>query len=387
MRFIKFFVISLCFLLTSCSSTVIKDTTEDSVDNNDNKDDNNNSNVESEEPSLCSDLSKDEVIKGEKRDDISCIFSFVLNETKEEIPSVDSKFYEASFGVNDDNNITFAYIKCFDVREALVKSIYEKSLKENGFLISSAYSLGYKEVSKTTDLYIQYGLIEEEDQKHFDLLVYEVVSRVETFPKDTIKYYLGVDVSPLEAESYGITQDFVGTNYSIRLLINCYNTNQQNFNSYLDLLREENYILEESNDLYYATSNDLLTKIVLYMYDDKTVQMSISSSYPYSYELAILGFSLPKFTNKYSSISYSFVYDKNDNEILAIYYEGIKSDDLYEYGALLEEVGFANSNLETSEGQYTITTSEYIYNKDNSEHKVSLMYCLELNEICVAILY
>ena len=75
-----------------------------------------------------------------------------------------------------------------------------------------------------------------------------------------------------------------------------------------------------------------LTKIVLYMYDDKTVQMSITSSYPYSYELAILGFSLPKFTNKYSSISYSFVYDKNDNEILAIYYEGIKSDDLYEYG-------------------------------------------------------
>ena len=60
---------------------------------------------------------------------------------------------------------------------------------------------------------------------------------------------------------------------------------------------------------------------------------------------------------------------------------------MYEYGALLEEVGFANSNLGTSEGQYTITTSEYIYNKDNSEHKVSLMYCLELNEICVAILY
>ena len=379
---LKLIFASFLLLLTACSDTGggLKNPNFEDSPTDDNKGDNNDI---TDDPKI----EKDQVVAGDSWEGISFIFDYSLIEAKrDDVPSIEASRYEAYYTYNEDNEITYSYVKCFGVRAAVIVSLYEKTLKNNDFSLSSSYALGYKEVSLTNDLYIQYGLFEDEET-HFDLMIYEVTTRVKEFPKETIKYYLGVDLIPFDAACYSIYQDFVGTNYSIRLLVDCLKTNKDNFEEYLSLLKDAEYSIELSQDMYFATSKDLLIKVVLYMYDESTVQLSITSSYPYSYEIALLGFSLPKFTNFYSNISYSFVYDEFDNETLAIYYEGVKEEDLSFYGNLLVEYGFENTYFGTSQGEYTITTATYIYNKDNSEHRVSLMYCKELNEICVAIFY
>ncbi|MDY5041443.1 MAG: hypothetical protein SPF07_00505 [Eubacteriales bacterium] len=64
----------------------------------------------------------------------------------------------------------------------MVTSLYEKELENNGFLLSSSYNYGYKDISYTEELVVQYELVSEDNEygmAHFDLLIYEVKMKKE----------------------------------------------------------------------------------------------------------------------------------------------------------------------------------------------------------------
>lgn len=307
------------------------------------------------------------------------------------IPSVEAESFSAYWSIESneesDLEIKFTSISCYGVRESYVTSTYEHDLQNNGFLISSSYQMGYQDVTYTTDLVVQYELVEDEESVHFDLIIYSVELRTESFPSDDIKSFLGFEIPEFKAKSYEYYASF-GSNYEIQIDIYSYYCEEDAISNYVSKLQDLSYKISQKDGLYFAQRDDLMVDIIFYQYDETTCFLRVSSSWPYLYLIEILGNDLPKLDQEYSELSFKFISLNEDNECLCIYFDGTSQSSLDAYGTSLEGIGYELVDSSSATNQYTIFTNVYVINKDqDSEHMINLMYCVEQESLCIAVMY
>ena len=304
-------------------------------------------------------IKQEEVISATSWDEIIPVIECsVSKDSAKMVPSIYGDSYLAYWSKERDEEsgaeIYFTSVSCFGIRESMVTSLYEKELQNNGFLLSSSYNYGYKDISYTEELVVQYELVSEDNEygmAHFD-------------------YY-----------------STIGTNYEIQFALYAYFCEEDALSNYVSLLQSSNYTVSLTDGIYFASRNDKLVDLLFYQYDESTIYLRISSSWPYLYIIDYLGFDLPKLESGYTSLSFSFVAITETTEALCIYYDGTKEESLTLYSNKLIELGFKLKDNDIQKNEYTITTNTFVINENlEDQHIIKLMYCVEQESLCIAII-
>lgn len=339
-------------------------------------------------------IKQEEVISATSWDEIIPVIECsVSKDSAKMVPSIYGDSYLAYWSKEKDEEsgaeIYFTSVSCFGIRESMVTSLYEKELENNGFLLSSSYNYGYKDISYTEELVVQYELVSEDNEygmAHFDLLIYEVKMKEEEFPTNLIEETIGFNVPTLEGKSYEYYST-IGTNYEIQFALYAYFCEENALSNYVTLLQSSNYTVSLTDGIYFASRNDKLVDLLFYQYDESTIYLRISSSWPYLYIIDYLGFDLPKLDSGYTSLSFSFVAITENTEALCIYYDGTKEESLSLYSNKLIELGFKLKDNDIQKNEYTITTNTFVINENlEDQHIIKLMYCVEQESLCIAII-
>ena len=339
-------------------------------------------------------INQDEVISATSWEEvIDVIECSVSKSSAMMVPSVYGDSYLASWKKEIDEEtgleIKYTLVECFGIREAMVTSQYERDLENSGFTLSSSYNYGYKDISYTDELVVQYSLVSEDNEynmAHFDLLIYEVKMKEDEFPCTLIEENIGFSVPVLEARSYEYYAS-MGTKYEIQFNIYAYFCESDCLSNYINILENSNYKITTDSGVYFATRDDLLVDLLFYQYDEETIFLRVSSNWPYLYIVDYLGFDLPKLDSGYDALSFNFISTSSSTETLCIYYDGTTKESLSIYSDKLIESGFTLIDSETQTNELTITTNTFAINENlSTQHIIKLMYCVEQESLCIAII-
>ena len=86
-------------------------------------------------------------------------------------------------------------------------------------------------------------------------------------------------------------------------------------------------------------------------------------------------------------MSFNFISTSSSTETLCIYYDGTTEESLSIYSDKLTEAGFTLIDSETQTNELTITTNTCVINENlSTQHIIKLMYCVEQESLCIAII-
>lgn len=334
-----------------------------------------------------SQINQDQVIASPSWDNslLRVLSQIVGDDNAKEVPEVQAENFLSYWSVDSSTNIPIAVVGAYGVRESSVATSYETSLKEKGFALSSENPYGYKEVSVTDDLVIQYELRTDKEKKtYFEIMVYLAKMRIADFPKDQILTVTGIDLPKVEAKSYEFFSS-MDANYNPYIVLYAYHSATDYVTSYATILKNSGYTVTlDSSNYYDAVSKNGLYHITFGNYYDEAFYLKAESDWPTAYIKETLGFNLPVPLGDSLNVTYGFV---GENETLAVYLNSVTKDSLTSYGSQLEETGWTFlEEKENSGSTLTITTRSYDYKNDDGEIKsIDLLYCLEQTSLCIAI--
>lgn len=317
-------------------------------------------------------------------DEARVVLPYSIEGYEDEIIEVEGNNFAYYYSVDEQSGLTYSSICCFGVRSNIVEE-YEQLLINHSYSLAASSLYAFKEVSDTSDLIVQYDLIND-SQTYFELIIYQYEYRVKDFPSQEINYYLNDNIPSFEAKSYYLSLGY-DTSYRIQLSIECYHVESGYLSSYLELLKDD-YVIEQNQDVYFCKRNDLVLDLMIYESNDN-VYLRITSSWPYLYINEIINEDLPRLDKTYySSLEFGFVQIDEDNSILSIYYDGTDIEAYDKYLSLLNNIDFIVDSNEVKTSTYTIHTAKLYKNKNSeNEHYIQVMYCVDLSTLCIAIYY
>lgn len=324
-------------------------------------------------------------------DDIEKMITYVLGENHPAIPKFTTRKYQASIIVDSTSgtSIKVASIKCYTSLLSLAASNYEKSLTNNGFILHSEQPYGYKMLSYTTDLCVQYEAVEksDNDEAHFLLLIYKVDMRIGEWYGDQIEYYIGASIPKFEAPSY--YYDLDPYTFAFTVLANF--TKEGDLDKYAENLANLGYIpVSTSVYDYEFKSPDLYIDIKMYEtstdYEQPGVYIKIENAWPHVAVMALCGNELPKLREKCEGFSYNYV---DSTKAYCLFFDNSDENEFEKYKSLLTGAGYAleNETYETTSGTNS-TYYNYYLSKNRTDGSISslqLMYYVEGNVTALAI--
>lgn len=319
---------------------------------------------------------------------ISCITG---EDRADLVPEAIAAEYEYYFTVDDTSGLDLVVINCYGINELTVEDNYEKALEHASFMLSYDYPYGYKEVSDTEDLVVQYELISKNNQSCFELLVYMTEFRVKEWPESTILLYMGETFPSVSARSYEIMLDYT-VDYKVRLDIYAYHVDIADVSEYTDILQSAGFISEASAAIgYYEAVSPKGNLHVQYSLFDDTLSIYVYNDYPYAMVYSTLGFALPELEEDGATFDYSYVEVEEDNYVLTLYYDHSSENAISTYGDGLSAIGFEQIGEEknyTTENGLVITEREYVYQQNTeNEHYILLLYESTSKSLAIAIYY
>lgn len=342
-----------------------------------------------EEPPIVieTEIKQDEIKVTNNIEDLEKIFKYSnTDKYLDSIPLVEGEKYSYYWSIDSQTEIPYSFISVYGVNEKYIEEDYKRALVHYGYAIASNNLYGFKDVTYTDDLIIQFELIQDEDETyHFDLLIYTFKSRVEEFPSDVIKYYYNEDLLKLDAKAYDYSLNY-GKFSELELSIYCYYTEVNTLSTYISKLKD--YKVTENSGIYTLNRDDLMLDITLYQYEEDIIYMKVSSMYPYSYIMAYIERDLPRLDKEeYSAIDFSFITLSDNTESLAVYYDGTTLSTYYRYLELLKSNGFTfeKENNYESNGKMYYTSSFYLNKGLNNEHYLEVLYSVEQSSMCIAL--
>lgn len=329
-------------------------------------------------------LKINEVYYASTFDEARVVLPYSIEGYEDEIIGVNGNNFAYYYSVDETSGITFSSICCFGVSNNIVDE-YEDLLAANSYSFASSSLYAFKEVNDTSDLIVQYDLINDE-QTYFELIVYQYTYRTVTFPTLELEYYLGDTIIPFNARSYFYNLNY-DASYRLVMEIECFHVEEGYLETYLSLISDD-YSITQNQDVYFCQRNDLVIDLLVYQSLDN-VYLKVTSSWPYAYLMDLLNEDLPRLEQgSYTALEFSFVQIDEDNQILSIYYDGVNKDIYDNYLSLLTNNNFIIESSEMNTSTYTIHTAKVYKNRNQeNEHFVQVMYCVDLSTLCIAIYY
>ena len=319
---------------------------------------------------------------------ISCVTG---EEWAESVPEAIAEEYEYCYTIDETSGLDLVIIDCYGIEERTVEDNYEKALEHASFNFSYDYPYGYKEVSDTQDLVVQYELISKKNRACFELLVYMTEFRVKEWPESTILLYMGETFPSVGARSYEIILDYT-IDYKVRLDIYAYHADLTDVSEYTKILQDAGFAIEASTAIgFYEAVSPKGNLHVQYSLFEDTLSIYVYNDYPYAIIYSTLGFELPRLEEDGVTFDYGYVEVAEDNYVLTLYYDNSSENALATYGDGLSAIGFEQIGEEetnASENGFVITTREYIYLQGTeNEHYIVLLYEKTSKSLAVAIYY
>ncbi|MCQ2772530.1 MAG: hypothetical protein MJ238_04565 [Bacilli bacterium] len=318
---------------------------------------------------------------------LACIGEIAGNENAGLVPSADADLYQ--FGCtretdDEGGSMDLAVIRCYGIFERKVEEMYETSLRSKGYQLSSEYPYGATEISLTTDLIVQYELMEDEKgETCFEILVYTYEYRIDYWPGEQIEEIMGESVPEIGADCYEVYTSLTANN-NVRISLYAYHMTQSDVDAYETKLTLNGFTISEGGYYHQAKSKSGYLNL-MYDYFDGLFTVYISCDWPYLYIVDSIGRDIPKLTSDASNFDWDYVSETGDSEdaVLTLYYDNTSNEDFIAYGALLEKEGYVCTDTRESTGSLTIHVKDYSLPNDN--HVVCLMYCVEQKTIAIAL--
>lgn len=325
-------------------------------------------------------------------EDINKVIDYVLGEEHPIVPAYKTLSYEASISViqgsDSSTSIKVAEIKCFTSILSVAVSNYEKQLKEAGYYLHSEHPYGYRMLSYTTDMCIEYETVQKSDsnpKSYFHLRVYKVDMREPSWYSDSILYYIGAEIPEFEAPSYYYEMD----PYTFQFNILCNFVNEGDMESYVNKATKMGYHLV--SDTYYdyeLESDDKYVTIQIYEtstdYGALGVLLKITNRWPHIPINALLGEDLPKLRSTCSDFSYTYISQASS---YCLYFDNSSLDEFLHYKDLLVAAGWTTTTEDPittysrdEEGAVIATYHNYYLDKvkdDDTVKSLRLMYYVE----------
>lgn len=262
------------------------------------------------------------------------------------------------------------------------------TLPGNDFMISSLDTFVWKMYDATDDLVIEYYLdIQDLDEdSSFTLRIYRIQSRIDTWPIDFIKCFVGDEnlvPSVPGATGYQIDWNLDAT-YLPYIYMYCYGVEENVDETYAALIRQVGYTCsyDTTISMYVATNEDETLSIQFAMDYDGSLYMRIINQVPVFYYYSLIEEFLPSYPY-YDGWAMLEGSGFEDQVIIAMYYANCNEGDIDGYAHLLKLRGWIDSPYEEDEGYHCYVKN---YQQDN-EHAIQLSFSSNLNELCVAVLY
>ncbi|MCQ2517110.1 MAG: hypothetical protein MJ094_09690 [Saccharofermentans sp.] len=283
-------------------------------------------------------------------DELMPYLSFALGDYAKYVPSYSSHDYHVSFQKQDD--IVAVQVDCKNIRSTTAEDSYTTTLAMNEFQITDETpSRAYKLVSITDCLFITYL---QEDTTFYLVAYYQVVRDV-NWPTQLISTLVSKDVPVCEADAYAYQYGENARGY-ISVQIDCYSENGLNrMDNWLNRLSRAGYEYTNQSGWYTATSSDgeIIIQFDDYYGDGTCIEMSMYSLWP-AYDMKVtFGFELPRYSGEYSNW-YSRYMTLTSGEYFGIYYDGVTSASLTNYGNQLIQKGFTFDQEEFNDYGYYV---------------------------------
>jgi len=316
----------------------------------------------------------------------------VVGDLWEKIPVFLATNYEAVMNYSQDGNETFLVlgIKCFGVNTTSATRLYSDKMVELGYTINSLDGYGYLMKDYYSDLFLSFGVIEDEIN-YFNLQAVVRQTREKNWDYLSINTYADMEIPAYPAKSYQTVYD------NSRQQINVYAlfTGENAAREYSKILEDADYTLSSSSAMDILVYEDPTGYVTIQLYQTygdyncNALYICINNRWPTMAIASYIGVTLfPKLesdTARYDDYLYIDVggEEKPEDIAICIYYVNVSNVDFSSYVNLLIDYGFATGESHTSDtGTILIPMSKKI-----GEYTASVDLSLQTstNTMCIAI--
>lgn len=294
----------------------------------------------------------------------------------------------------DGQEVIVMEVACYGVNPKSCTRLYQEKLEGNGFIISAmdGFSYGYQMEDYYYDLFVSYEVIEDKDP-YFLISAFIKKDREETWAKEFVNLYTGMDLPAFEAQCYTTNYDSQRDTLHIYAM---FVDRQTAVTTYVNQLVKEGFIVKSTDNYGVTTLIDeegYLT-IQLYMtvgdYNCDALYIILNNSWPNVYIASFIGAtSFPKLESDTALYDgYAFVDSVGqglDKDItLCLYYKQASSVDFGGYVTQLTNIGMSKGDMISYEDNDTYAVL-MTYVGGGMSIKVNVMYRTSMNMICIVI--
>ena len=290
---------------------------------------------------------------------------------------------ETPYGDGSGSQVA-CYINCYGIDPQTALSEYDEILTNAGFFLGYSSDYGYKILTPTKDLIVQYQVITVARKTFIELCIYTAETRLLEWPKEQVKELLGVEIPVYKADSYEFYY-YIDMNYSPIATIYDHNTGVDGLVNYHNqIMATGDYTLTANTaDGYEYLSKD--GKIILGIYpaadeyNRDSIYITIENNWPYLWVTSMLGEDIPCYNASAMEWMFQDLDEDGTAEYLTIFYDGATHENFLAHCGQFQQAGWTLDETESDEN-YKVYTKEV----DNKVRVVEVVYNEAQSAICVA---
>ena len=292
-------------------------------------------------------------------------------------------FEDVSYEDGSGSQLT-CIINCYGVNPENAMDEYDASLISAGFYLGYSTDYGYKLLSATKDLIIQYGVFSDSKGAFLELLIYVAETRMSEWPSEDAAFLIGADIPVYECESYELYYD-LSDDYSPFVVGYFHNTGVDGLVNYHNQIMATNEYTLVSNtaDGYTYLSKDGKISLGIYPvadeYNRDSIYITVSNNWPFFYTTMMLGEDIPCYNMAIMEWMFQDIDGDGSAEYLTIFFDNVTQTNYDSYVQMFISCGWQIDTAKSS------TTYKVIYKRINgTREEIEVIYDASRQSICVA---